>query len=90
VDAKRLRQWIAELDDDAFGVREAATTRLADHLEAAAGLLEEARQNTSAEVRLRAERLRGRKAAGESVRLRRAGRCSSTQARRRRNAVWNG
>ncbi len=55
--AEMIRRWIADLDNDAFRMREAATAALAANLEAAASDLEAARNSTSAEVRARVGRL---------------------------------
>lgn len=58
VDARKVKQWILELDHEEFETREAAQANLAKHLEAAAALLEMARTTSpSAEVRQRATTL---------------------------------
>jgi hypothetical protein len=57
-DPQRIRRWIAELDADEFLKREEASRRLAEHLDAAAGLLRQAlRQNLPEEARIRITRL---------------------------------
>ncbi len=54
----RIQQWISDLSDDIYRVREAATAALAAHLEAAAPELETAAHSTaSPEVRARVTRL---------------------------------
>ena len=54
----QIRQWVAELDDSAFAVRERASKHLTACLDEAAPLLDEELQRTaSAEVRRRIERL---------------------------------
>jgi hypothetical protein len=64
-DAERLRQWIIELDDNDFKVRERASERLADHIAAAEALLkQELERDPPPEARARIERLlKGRDAA---------------------------
>src|SRR5207249_4755036 len=58
VGVKELRQWIRELDDRRFKVREAASARLAENLQVAAVLLEkELERGPNAEVRRRIQRL---------------------------------
>jgi hypothetical protein len=55
---KRLAQWVRELDDDDFEVRERATAELGKHLEAAAAILERAlAAPPSAETKVRLERI---------------------------------
>jgi hypothetical protein len=55
-DAERLRQWILELDDNDFKVRERASERLADHIAAAEALLkQELERDPPPEVRARIE-----------------------------------
>jgi len=56
IDAKKLAEWIKQLDDDDFAVREKASTQLALHFAAAKPLLEdELRRTKSAEVKTRLE-----------------------------------
>jgi hypothetical protein len=63
VEEKQLRQWVAELDHERFAVREAASRKLAEQLDAAAPLLKkELERGVSAEVRTRIERLLARHA----------------------------
>ena len=58
VDAAKIRQWIIDLDDDAFAVRETASRRLTEVIAIAAPLLEKAlKTGPSAEVRGRIRRL---------------------------------
>jgi hypothetical protein len=72
-DAKQIRRWIAELDDDEFAVREAATKHLAEHIGEAAALLEQALgQGPSVEVRERVKRLLGARKDEGAGRVRRA------------------
>jgi hypothetical protein len=61
--AEQLEQWVRELDDRKFKVRERAYKLLEEHVEAAAGHLERVLAGSpSAEVRTRVERLlKGRK-----------------------------
>jgi hypothetical protein len=71
----QIRKWISELDDDAFRVREAATAKLAAHLDSVASELEDAaRRANSPEVRARATWLLARRngAAAERERIERA------------------
>jgi len=71
----QIRKWISELDDDAFRVREAATAKLAAHLDSVASELENAaRGATSPEVRARATWLLARRngAPAERERIERA------------------
>jgi hypothetical protein len=57
-DAARLRKWVADLDANRYATREAATRKLAEHLEAAAAYLKEALgKSPSPELRERAEKL---------------------------------
>jgi hypothetical protein len=57
-DAARIRQWVRDLDAARYPVREAATRKLGEHVEAAAPLLEESLRGTpSPEARERAEKL---------------------------------
>jgi hypothetical protein len=70
-DLKPIRQWIIELDDDRFAVREAATKRLAEVLETATPLLEQAlKNNPSAEVRHRIGLLLRQRKGGNSAQQR--------------------
>jgi hypothetical protein len=56
IDAAKLAEWIKQLDDDDFAIREKASTQLGLHFAAAKPLLEdELRRTTSAEVRTRLE-----------------------------------
>jgi hypothetical protein len=58
VDAARITAWLKQLDDDAFALREEATTQLIAHFSAAPQLIEEElTKTTSAEVRGRLERI---------------------------------
>src|SRR5262249_1660779 len=69
--AEQIRQWIRQLDDDSFVVRQEASNQLADHLDAAAPLLEEELQRgPPVEVRRRIERLLQGRRAGDSERHR--------------------
>jgi hypothetical protein len=71
----QVRKWIAQLDANSFEAREAATRELADHMEAAAGLLrEELEVAASPEVRERIEQLLAgaKEKAGETGRIERA------------------
>jgi hypothetical protein len=75
IDTKQVRQWIKQLDDDNFKVRERATKELARHIEAAAPLLEQELDSApSAEVKTRIERLlAGRRTAeGDRARINKA------------------
>jgi hypothetical protein len=57
-DLKHIKQWIADLDDDKFAVRDKASKQLAQHLDGAIDLLEQALENNpSAEVSLRVQAL---------------------------------
>jgi hypothetical protein len=59
--AGQVRAWIRQLDADDFRAREEATRELADHMEAAAGLLaDELELTASPEVRRRVEQLLAR------------------------------
>src|SRR5262249_51059351 len=71
VDEQRLSRWVRELDHDRFTVREAAARGLEQNLEAAVGLLEQARaRGPSAEAARRIDRLlRARRAGGEEARV---------------------
>jgi WD40 repeat protein len=77
VDGKRISKLIADLDDDDFAVRDRATSELEKLGSAAEPALRKAIQDTtSAEVRLRAQRLlEGLDKAGSSSELLRTGRC---------------
>ena len=72
---KQLEQWVSELDDNKFRVREEAFKRLAEHIESGRALLEQVLAgNPSPEARTRAERLlAGRKSTeGQKARVERA------------------
>jgi RNA polymerase sigma factor (sigma-70 family) len=58
-DAKQLKKWVADLDNDNFEAREKATTELARLGELARPALEAAMMSKSAEARRRAEELLG-------------------------------
>jgi hypothetical protein len=59
-DAKQLKKWVADLDNDNFETRETASTELARLGELAHSALEAALKSKSAETRRRAEELLGR------------------------------
>src|SRR5262249_9356504 len=88
VDEQRLSRWVRELDHDRFTVREAAARGLEQNLEAAVGLLEQARaRGPSAEAARRIDRLlRARRAGGGEARVDKAVRAleyaGGTEARR--------
>jgi hypothetical protein len=70
-DTNKIRQWINELDDDRFTVREGASEQLAHHLDAAVSLLEDELRNTaSAEVQARIKKLLSSRKNGASERNR--------------------